>query len=189
MKAILLVSCIAALGLGSCQDREAVAKERSWEQQGDSIIAITFDTIRNSVMRVAGKEGFAAAIGYCNEQATRLTSTYASRRISIRRATDKYRNPDNRADSLEQKVLATFQQLMAEQKEWKPILEKDAAGNQHYFKPILMQAFCLNCHGSENDPVLPETWQAIRQKYPNDLATGYKEGDLRGIWHVTFEKK
>jgi hypothetical protein len=25
---------------------------------------------------------------------------------------------------------------------------KDQQGNVHYFKPIIMQAMCLNCHGT-----------------------------------------
>jgi len=48
-----------------------------------------------------------------------------------------------------------------------------------YLKPILMQAECLNCHGSEND-IMPEVKQLIAQKYSNDKAVGYLTGDLRG---------
>jgi hypothetical protein len=30
---------------------------------------------------------------------------------------------------------------------------------------------------------------AIRKLYPEDRATGYKTGDLRGAWAVTFDPK
>jgi len=37
----------------------------------------------------------------------------------------------------------------------------------------------LNCHGSESE-LMPEVNSLIAQKYPDDKATGYRTGDLRG---------
>ena len=48
-----------------------------------------------------------------------------------------------------------------------------------YLKPILVQAECLNCHGSETE-IMPEVKQLIAQEYSDDKAIGYKIGDLRG---------
>jgi hypothetical protein len=102
---------------------------------------------------------------------------------------DKYRNPVNAPDSMEQRILAVFHQSKSKQEAIKPILEEDQRGNYHYFKPILLQTMCLNCHGSRDEQIQPATWQSIQQKYPADMAYNYKEGDLRGMWHITFLKK
>jgi len=45
---------------------------------------------------------------------------------------------------------------------------------------------CLGCHGTEGGDINAKTLKIIKQKYPEDKATGYKEGDLRGWWKITF---
>jgi hypothetical protein len=49
-----------------------------------------------------------------------------------------------------------------------------------------MQGMCLSCHGKREQIPAP-TLNAINQLYPNDKAFDFKEGDLRGIWHITFK--
>jgi hypothetical protein len=59
-----------------------------------------------------------------------------------------------------------------------------------YYKPIrIAMPACLKCHGSAEKDIDPKTLAIIRQKYPDDLATNYKEGDLRGLWKITFSGK
>jgi len=45
---------------------------------------------------------------------------------------------------------------------------------------------CMKCHGQAGKEIDAKTMEIISQKYPDDLATGYKEGDLRGLWKITF---
>ena len=35
--------------------------------------------------------------------------------------------------------------------------------------------------------IKPDVWQALQKVYPADSAYGYREGDLRGMWHLVFE--
>jgi hypothetical protein len=56
----------------------------------------------------------------------------------------------------------------------------------HYYKPILVQSMCLNCHGSIPGQLKPEVAAVVDSLYPGDLARNYKEGDLRGAWHIRF---
>jgi hypothetical protein len=99
------------------------------------------------------------------------------------------RNPANAPDSMELRILASYRQWKNEKQELKGVLEKDGSGNYHYFKPILLQTLCLNCHGNPVSVISPETRQMIQQKYPADAAFDYQEGDLRGIWHIRFSQK
>ena len=53
--------------------------------------------------------------------------------------------------------------------------------------PILLAApVCLQCHGSPEKDIAPATMAAIKKLYPEDKATGFQLGDLRGLWRVTF---
>jgi hypothetical protein len=53
--------------------------------------------------------------------------------------------------------------------------------------PIPTQPLCLTCHG---DPATfsPELKEALAVHYPNDQATGFKAGDLRGVFWAEVPK-
>ena len=55
-----------------------------------------------------------------------------------------------------------------------------------YLKPIVTGKVCLACHGSD---VSGELKAKIKKLYPNDLATGFEEGSLRGAFLVEKIKK
>jgi hypothetical protein len=152
-------------------------------QQGDQLIAQTFDTLSKALIAAVNAGGFAHAVTFCNEKAYPITNTYATEGITIRRSSLKYRNPSNRPDSLEAAVLNDF--LFSEAKP--RLIRKE--GIVHYIKPILLQPMCLNCHGKKGEHILPEVQTAIDASYPDDQATGYAPRELRGIWHIAFAIK
>jgi hypothetical protein len=59
----------------------------------------------------------------------------------------------------------------------------DGTYELQYVRPILMQARCLPCHG---DPASldPAVHALLARRYPEDRATGYRVGDLRGAVSV-----
>ncbi|MBL7744165.1 MAG: DUF3365 domain-containing protein [Chitinophagaceae bacterium] len=187
-KLILLLTFSTAM-IVSCTGKKGAENEALWKSKGDSLISLTFDTLRNTLLRAIGKNGLPGAVAFCNTEATGLTNTYATERVIIRRSSDKVRNPANAPDSLEQRILSSFYQMIKQKKELTPVLEKDAEGNLHYFKPIIFQAMCLDCHGDRSTQIKPDVWRTIQYKYPADSAFNYKEGDLRGVWHVLFKKE
>jgi hypothetical protein len=50
-------------------------------------------------------------------------------------------------------------------------------------KALPTQKLCLNCHGAEAQ-IAPEAKEKLKVLYPNDLATGYSEGQIRGALTV-----
>ena len=66
-------------------------------------------------------------------------------------------------------------------------VEIDKSGNPHFYAPILLQQKCLTCHGIIGEDITFKTDSIIKSIYQNDVATGFKEGDLRGIWSITFQ--
>ncbi len=189
MKVSFITGAIGLLLIVACREQNKPAPlndTAAWIKQGDSLVTHIFDSLRNTLLKAIGEKGFPGAIEFCNTEAIKLTAAYANTTTSIRRATDKFRNPVNKADSMEQRLLAYFQQQRKEQKEMIVALEQDKQGRKHYFKPIIMQGMCLNCHGNKDENISAATWEAIRKHYPGDLATGYKDGDIRGLWHILF---
>ena len=49
--------------------------------------------------------------------------------------------------------------------------------------PIRLMVACTLCHGTD-DQVMPEVKAAIVSNYPEDRATGFSEGDIRGYFWV-----
>ena len=75
-----------------------------YTKKGNEIVALTFDTLRNSLLNAINSQGVDGAITFCNENAYPLTTTYADS-VVVRRTALRYRNPDNKPDSLEQLIL------------------------------------------------------------------------------------
>ena len=186
MNKVLLILMII-VSAGCSQQNTSKVNLAAYSAMGDSLIAKTFDTLRNSLLREAGQKGFDGAVAYCNTNALGLTNTYADNKVHISRTSNKVRNGNNAPDTMEQKILSKYLTLIEGKQKPTPVIEQDASGNIHYFKPIMLQSMCLNCHGTK-EQIQPKTWEMIQSKYPSDLAYGYKEGDFRGIWHVEFNR-
>jgi len=192
MKKLLFpLACLFAFSAISCHTKTRqveIKNEQKWMSRGDSLVARTFDTLRNTLLRTISEKGFAGAVSFCNTEALNLTSTDRKEGVLIKRTSDRLRNPANTPDKVELEIITAYIQERIKKQDLKPVLKKDEAGNHHYFRPILVQAMCLNCHGEKLIQIKPDTWEVIRQHYPADAAFDYKEGDLRGIWHVVFAK-
>lgn len=178
---------VLAFAVFSCTAKKQPEDLSAWKIKGDSVVTRSFDTLRNTLLRTIGEKGFAGAIGFCNEQAIPLTNSYSIGGISIKRTSDRLRNPANAPDSMEARILS---QLSSLKKKNMPLIDFVVSNDNgyHYFKPIVIQALCLNCHGDKSTQIKPATWDAIAQQYPADSAFNYKEAELRGIWHITFPR-
>jgi hypothetical protein len=133
--------------------------------------------------------GVLQAVSVCSDTAQVLTNNFGVQKgVFIRRVSFKNRNENNFPDDFEKKVLKKFELLhqnkeLNNETEHAEIVQEDEFKYLRYMKPILVQAECLNCHGSEAD-IMPEVKQLIAQEYSSDKAVGYKIGDLRGAVSV-----
>lgn len=132
--------------------------------------------------------GPAAAIAVCADSAQVRTSRHQQAGIVVRRIGTRVRNPANTPDSLEAAVLAAFQAGLAAGRlpADTTVLESLAGGHTRlrYLRPVRVQEPCLTCHGPATG--IPDSVRAIlAQRYPNDQATGYALGELRGAVSVT----
>ena len=158
---------------------------------GNSIAKKTFDTLRNSLQSAISQSGVDGAVPYCKTAAYSLTNIYASDSVTIRRTALKYRNPTNKPDTSEERILKIFASLKEQgiiNDSIKPITEASKNGEVHFYKPIMLLQMCASCHGSKSTDIQPPVWKAINTLYPLDMAYDFKTGDLRGMWHITFLK-
>jgi len=151
---------------------------------GAEIIAGQFQRDLKSALTSAVHEvGPAKAIGFCKLNAPRIGTMNDSSGWSIRRVSDKYRNPDNRADSTELVLLEHFKDSV----DFEPFISFWSAGDStwtyHFYEPIRTDQFCLNCHG-DIQTLAGGVYDALKKKYPGDHATGYKTGEIRGMFII-----
>ena len=138
-----------------------------------------------NLMESVQKKGTLEALSFCNIQAIPLTDSMSIKfNASIKRVSDKNRNPNNKANNEELQYIAQFKKELAEKKEIKPVVIEKGNKVQFYY-PIETNTMCLQCHGKQ---IKPEVSQQIMKLYPKDLAIGYNESEVRGIWSITFDK-
>jgi mono/diheme cytochrome c family protein len=160
-----------------------------YRQQGRSIAKTSFDTLSHNLMRAMKQGGPLNALQFCNVEAYPLTDSLSAQfNAHIRRTSMQYRNPENRPDAQEEELLSTF----ASWKEGgRDLSQADTLvmldeGQVLFAKPILLQPQCQACHGVVGESVPQELHAEIQKLYPEDRATGFRPGDLRGMWAIRF---
>lgn len=154
-------------------------------QAGNAMVSHTFDTLRSELLKAIGSYGMEGAITFCKENALLITDIYADS-VVIKRAAMRYRNPANQSDSLESVVMEEMERQLVSGRPTVKVI-RSSSSDIHFFKPILLQAMCLNCHGTPGKQIQTPTLARIQQLYPDDRAVNFKEGDLRGVWHIIFK--
>lgn len=149
---------------------------------GDSISLIAQQTLLMNVANGLQTNGAPETIDFCHIYASPLLDSLSKTHgVHISRISDRNRNPNNAASKDEQMILSHFAKGAND-----TVVEN---GNRHiYYKAIRIgMPGCLLCHGvPEQDIDLP-TLDKIKKHYPNDRATGYHSGELRGAWKLEFE--
>ena len=160
-------------------------KEKTYADIGLEYALGTKKVLGKNLMETIQKKGTLKALSFCNIQAIPLTDSMSTKfNASIKRVSDKNRNPNNKANTEELQYIAQFKKELAEKKEIKPVVIEKGNKVQFYY-PIETNAMCLQCHGKQ---IKPEVSQQIMKLYPKDLAIGYNESEVRGIWSITFDK-
>lgn len=163
-------------------------KEKAYEDIGLEYALATKKILGQNLMGKIQKKGTIEALAFCNSQAMPLTDSMSVKyNATIRRVSDKNRNPKNKANVVELKHIETFKNQIAKKEEPTAIVE-ELKDKVNFYYPITTNSMCLQCHG-KSDNIKAEVKEKILNLYPNDLAIGYSENEIRGIWSITFDKK
>lgn len=163
-------------------------KQKGPKQKGMDMVLATKKELGKNLMKALKKEGPVHAVEFCNVQAMPITNKKQEEfNAKIKRASDKPRNSKNKATRTEEVHINTFKSQLANGEKIEPIVEKNRDHFDFYY-PIVTNDMCLKCHGEVGKDIQDETYKTITLKYPEDLAVGYNANEVRGIWHIEFQK-
>jgi hypothetical protein len=188
----ILLMCIGALP--GCTDRRApdasdaaIAENVRAEVAGigESAATALRDGLSARLMAAMAEGGPELAIDVCAVEALSLTDSIAavSRATAMKRTSLRTRNPDNAPDAAERAALEWFGERESAGERPASLVERDGSGYR-YYSPLRVAPPCVNCHGPR-ELLAPATRTALDARYPDDTATGYSPGDLRGLIRVT----
>jgi hypothetical protein len=185
---------MAVLGAAVVWQGAAVASEVGGEGARELGGRVAGDLMARLMVALQGKiaeEGAAGAVRFCREEALDLTAESAAAFegvVDVRRIGVRTRNPRNVPDAVDREVLEEFL------RNWEPPGEarlrrvegEDGGGVWRFYQPVTVGANCLACHG-ERGAMAPEVVAALDEAYPEDAATGFQPGDLRGAVVVEID--
>ena len=126
------------------------------------------------------QEGPLNAISVCKDKAPAITAALSGDGVEIGRTSHRLRNPVNAAPGW---VTAEMQGYLSDAGDRAPRVIALPDNREGYVEPIVLQALCVACHG---ETLAPEIAAHIEEAYPEDEATGFEVGDLRGVYWVEY---
>ncbi len=176
------------LGLAAnagAEEQAASADALAAEARG---ISVKFaEKLKGELVGAMKADGPLKAIEVCNVAAPAIAADASANGWSVGRTSLKTRNPKNAPDAWEKRVLDEFDAEKskgadATKLERFEVVEDNGVPTFHYMKAIPAAAPCLTCHGEAiKEPVKAK----LAELYPDDRATGYKEGDIRGAFTLS----
>jgi hypothetical protein len=142
-------------------------------------------TLKERLLAAMQEGGPAAGITVCADEAERLaTETSARLGVAVRRTSDRARNPANDPNDWQARGLADLTRRLATGETGPSLVWMESDEQEvRVMLPIVTEPLCLTCHGVE---LAPGVQEALAQRYPDDQATGYAAGDLRGAFSVRW---
>ncbi len=162
----------AAQTQGTAQTEQRLPGKQTAMQAKDALA----ERLTARLTQAMSNSGPAAAIEVCSQEAPKLAAEVGQEfGVKIGRTSFKLRNPNNQPPAWAVNLI--------EQKMDTPHFQQLDDGATAAFLPIKLQPQCLACHG---DPAtLPaEISDALHTLYPDDTATGFAAGDLRGWFWI-----
>ena len=135
------------------------------------------------------KNGPEGAIGVCQEKAPQMAKAASEQTgWSIRRVSLNNRNPKAVPDAWERAILQDFDRRAAAGEspatlEKGEVVTEDGKKSYRYMKALPTLDLCLKCHGAQAS-LSPAVKEKLAALYPEDKATGYSAGQIRGAMTI-----
>ena len=186
LKKVLIFSIL--LSVVACDNVLSTKEKQEYTKKGKEITKASFKELSSNLIEQMKLGGPTQAVPFCNVQAMPIINEMAEKfDVTIKRTSDKVRNSENKASERELEIIEEYKSLIKNGEELTPIVEFDKNQKKHYYAPIKLNAKCLACHGELGNKLSVKTDSLVKSLYPNDKAIGYKDGDLRGVWSITFK--
>ena len=186
---ILLASALFSAALGTVATAKAEEPVPQWLTRSRAMSTELGTQLKTELTAALAQSGPSGAIEVCRVRAPEIAARLSLESgAKVSRTALRVRNPANAPDDLQRAVLEQFVADMASGKVEPPLetaveINRGGSVERRYMRAIPTDAICLTCHGTE---LAPEVKAAIAKAYPEDQATGFSTGQLRGAFSVIW---
>jgi hypothetical protein len=168
------------------EEKKALAQETQNVEAAKKAASDVVEGLKGKLSEQMAKN-LVNSVEYCHDKAITLTKDFSTSHpqvTEIKRTSLKIRNPINAPDKLEKKMLEKWDKMAKAGKDLPEYeFDKISENEFRYYKPLKVTNMCLTCHGQP----AKDLSATIKAKYPKDKATGYKEGEFRGLIRVSVK--
>jgi hypothetical protein len=168
---LLAVPCIAG-----CTSSAEVT-EADMTRAGDALTPLKKELFQ-ALTWAMNEGGPERAMEVCQLRAPEITQLASTDGAVIGRTSHRVRNPQNKPEPWMEVFLNEY---LANPADNEPRAIRLSSGEIGYVEPIYTKGLCLQCHGNAIDSTVQVR---LHELYPDDQATGFEEGDLRGMFWV-----
>lgn len=175
--AVLSAFAVCAAGVHAAED--------AWVAEARSISMDVPPRLLAVLQAEIAKGGPEGAIAACRIEAPALARAASERTgWNVRRVSLRNRNPKAVPDAWERATLEDFDRRAAAQEpaatlERFEVVQEDGKTVWRYMRALPTAQLCVACHGSA-EQLSPAVKARLAALYPDDRATGYRVGDIRG---------
>jgi len=175
----LLALLLAAGGQDESHDR-AMAELKPAVEKADKVFAELRQALLTRLTAELTQGGALTALSACHDAAPEITRrVLITEGIEVGRTSHRLRNIHNRPPEWAADHVADAAGRPAA--DVQPLIV-DLGDRVGVLRPIPTLAMCTTCHGPD-DRISPDIQETLTALYPDDRATGFSEGDLRGwMW-------
>jgi cytochrome c553 len=164
----------------------SVASDSDVKQAAKPLIKQFAQALQGELKQAMQAGGPVNGIAACHIQAPKIAQDMNTNQWAVSRTSLKWRNPNNEPDAWERAQLESFNVKAKAGTDPKTLWAIHEDNKQvRVMKAIPTKAICLNCHGQT---LMPEVAKKLAELYPEDRATGYKLGEIRGAFSLTKVK-
>jgi len=167
---------ILLLAVAACADRPEPVAEADVARAQEALKPFKQELM--AALTGALEQGPEQAIDACRLRAPEIATGLSTAGVVMGRTSHRLRNPQNAPEPWMTPLLASYRDDPAARAPRVVHLDDGAFG---YVEPIYVKPLCLTCHGADLTPSIREKIAAL---YPGDQATGFGEGDFRGLFWV-----
>ena len=186
MKLALTLLITGCLIVPPVAPEHTAAQKQAMKKEAQQVTQELVSKLGAALKRALTESGPDGAISVCRDTAPMLANSLSRRTgWKVGRVSLQVRNPlIGLPDAWEQQVLQRFDEQAASGADpaklhAADIVSEPQADYFRFMKALPVKPLCLTCHGSEK--TIPASVQArLAREYPNDAATGYSVGQIRG---------
>ncbi|RMG16525.1 MAG: DUF3365 domain-containing protein [Planctomycetota bacterium] len=156
------------------------APSGDWRERARAVARALGGRLKARLKQAIDAGGFARGIEECKLAAPEVAAAVGREEgARVGRTSFRLRNPQNAppewaADAVRRQVS-------------EPLFLDAPGAPRRALLPIRLEPLCVACHGPA-DGLAPEVRAALDERYPEDQATGFSPGDLRGYFWVELPR-